>query len=293
MYLLLTEERKLSCRRRHLVSQPRCTLESPNCEPLFQSPGPTLFESLRWWSLRQAPSSLVSTCRGPIWRILEQEPWSLSYRTGYRDMYDLEIVQLLTKSLRRAIDLPQNFPNQRASLVIPWMIRHRRRASIRMTVQHLASFLPHHDKSKPKQDLLHLLAIHDGNSAHPATSICWSPIKRGRSSPAARYSSRHSCTTSFRLFCNSSTLLPCVCAPRIPGTKPTYSVVSGSHSTYAVNVFVHHLPLRTTSALGSTIADRTRIVERDDFRSAGLEGEEREVLSSEFWVLSVTARRGK
>ena len=176
-----------------------------------------------------------------------------------------EVFQLLTKSLRRAIDLPQNFTSQGTSQVVPRMMWHRRRASIRMTVQHVASFLPHHDKSKPKQDLFHLLAIHDGKSAHPATSICWSPIKRGRSSPVARDSSRHNCRTSFRLFCNSSKLLPCVCAPGIPGTKPTYSLVSGSHSRYAVNVFIHHLRLRTTAVHRSTIADRTRIVESDFF----------------------------
>jgi len=155
----------------------------------------------------------------------------------------LEIVQLLTKSLRRAIDLSQNFPDQRAGQVIPWMMRQRRRAPIGMSVKYMASFLSDHNKSKPKQDLFHLLAIDNGKSAHPATSICWSPINRGRSSPAVRYSSRHNSRTSFRFFCNSSKLFPWVCAPGIPGTKPTYSLVSGSHSRYAVNVLIQHLRL--------------------------------------------------
>ena len=155
----------------------------------------------------------------------------------------LEIVQLLTKSLRSAIDLPKDFTNQRAGQVIPRMMRQRRRASIGMSVKYMASFLSDHSKSKSKQDLFHPLAIDDGKPAHPATSICWSPINRGRSSPAFRYSSRHNSRTSFRFFCNSSKLFPCVCAPGIPGTKPTYNFVSGSHSKYAVNVLIQHLRL--------------------------------------------------
>ena len=155
----------------------------------------------------------------------------------------LEIVQLLTKSLRRAIDLPKDFTNQWAGQVIPRMMRQRSRAPIGMSVKYMASFLSYHSKSKPKQDLFHLLAIDNGKSAHPATSICWSPINRGRSSPAFRYSSRHNSRTSFRFFCNSSKLFPWVCAPGIPGTKPTYNFVSGSHSKYAVNVFIQHLRL--------------------------------------------------
>ena len=39
----------------------------------------------------------------------------------------LEIVQLLTKSLRRAIDLPKDFTNQRTGQVIPRMMRQRSR----------------------------------------------------------------------------------------------------------------------------------------------------------------------
>ena len=155
----------------------------------------------------------------------------------------LEIVQFLTKSLWRTVDLPQDFTNQRAGQVIPRMMRQRSRASIGMSIKYMASFLSNHSKSKPKQDLFHLLAIDDGKSAHPATSICWSPINRGRSSPAVRDSSRHNSRTSFRFFCNSSKLFPWVCAPGIPGTKPTYSLVSGSHSRYAVNVLIQHLPL--------------------------------------------------
>ena len=155
----------------------------------------------------------------------------------------LEIIQLLAKSLRRAIDLPKNFTDQRAGQVIPRMMRQRRRAPIGMPVKYMASFLSYHSKSKPKQDLFHPLAIDNGKSAHPATSICWSPINRGRSSPAFRHSSRHNSRTSFRFFCNSSKLVPCVCAPGIPGTKPTYNFVSGSHSRYAVNVLIQHLHL--------------------------------------------------
>lgn len=155
----------------------------------------------------------------------------------------LEIVQLLTKSLRRAIDLPKDFTNQRTGQVIPRMMRQRSRAPIGMSVKYMASFLSYHSKSKPKQDLFHPLAIDDGKPAHPATSICWSPMNRGRSSPAFRYSSRHTSRTSFRFLCNSSKLFPCVCAPGIPGTKPTYNFDSGSHSKYAVNVFMQHLHL--------------------------------------------------
>ena len=155
----------------------------------------------------------------------------------------LEIVQLLTKSLRRAIDLPKNFPDQRAGQDIPRMMRQRRRPPIGMSAKYMASFLSYHSESKPKQDLFHPLAIDDGKPAHPATSICWSPINRGRSSPAFWYSSRHNSRTSFKFFCNSSKLFPCVCAPGIPGTKPTYNFVSGSHSKYAVNVFIQHLHL--------------------------------------------------
>lgn len=80
---------KLTCLQRRLVSRPRYTVESPNRERPSQSPGPTLFESLHWWSLRQAPSWLVSTCRSLIWRTLEQEPWSTSCRTVYRFLYDM------------------------------------------------------------------------------------------------------------------------------------------------------------------------------------------------------------
>jgi hypothetical protein len=155
----------------------------------------------------------------------------------------LEIVQLLTKPLRSAIDLAKDFTNQRAGQVIPRMMRQRRRTPIGVSVKYMASFLSHHSESKSKQDLFHPLAIDDGKPAHPGTSICWSPINRGRSSPAFWYSSRHNSRTSFRFFCNSSKLLPCVCAPGIPGTKPTYSLVSGSHSKYAVNVFMQHLHL--------------------------------------------------
>ena len=183
----------------------------------------------------------------------------------------LEIVQLLTKSLRRTIDLSQNFPDQRAGQVVPWMMRQRRRAPIGMSVIYMASFLSDHNRSKPKQDLFHLLAIDNGKSAHPATSICWSPINRGRSSPAVRYSSRHNSKTSFRFFCNSSKLLPWVCVPGIPGTKPTYSLVSGSHSRYAINVLIQHLRL----------CKYLRPLPYDS-RSDGNCGEEREVLSSEF-----------
>jgi hypothetical protein len=155
----------------------------------------------------------------------------------------LEIVQFLTKSFRSAIDLPKDFTNQRAGQVIPRMMRQRRRASIGMSVKYMASFLSHYRKSKPKQNLFHSLAIDDGKPTHPATSICWSPINRGRSSPAFRDSSRHNSRTSFRFFCNSSKLFPCVCAPGIPGTKPTYNLVSGSHSRYAVNVLIQRLPI--------------------------------------------------
>ena len=155
----------------------------------------------------------------------------------------LEFFKLLTKSLRRTVDLSKDFTNQWAGQVIPRMMRQRSRVSIGMSVKDMASFLSYHSKSNPKQDLFHLLAIDDGKSAHPATSICWSPINRGRSSPSFRYSSRHNSRTSFRFFCNSSKLLPCVCAPGIPGTKPTYSLVSGSHSRYAVNVLIQHLRL--------------------------------------------------
>ena len=80
---------KLTCLQRSLVSRPRCTVESPNRGPLSQSPDPTPFESFRWWSLRQAPSWLVSACRSSTWRILEQEPWSTSCRTGYTELYDM------------------------------------------------------------------------------------------------------------------------------------------------------------------------------------------------------------
>ena len=155
----------------------------------------------------------------------------------------LEIVLLLTKSLRRTIDFPKDFADQRASQVIPWMIRQRRRAPIGMSVKYMASFLSYQSKSKSKQDLFHPLAIDNGKLAHPATSICWSPINCGKSSPSFRYSSRHNSRTSFKFFCNSSKLFPCVCAPGIPGTKPTYNFVSGSHSKYAVNVFIQHLRL--------------------------------------------------
>ena len=155
----------------------------------------------------------------------------------------LEIVQLLTKSLRRAIDFPKDFTDQRACQVIPWMMRQRRRPPIGMSVKYMASLLSYSNKSKSKQDLFHPLAIDNGKPAHPATSICWSPINLGRSSPVFWYSSRHTSRTSFRLFCSSSKVFPCVCAPGIPGTKPTYNFVSGSHSKYAVNVFIQHLHL--------------------------------------------------
>jgi hypothetical protein len=79
---------KLTCLQRSLVSRPRCTVESPNRERPSLSPGPTPFESFRWWSSRQAPSWLVSTCRSSIWQTLEQEPWSTSCRTGYTELYD-------------------------------------------------------------------------------------------------------------------------------------------------------------------------------------------------------------
>ena len=79
---------KLTCLQRSLVSRHRCTVESPNRGPLSQSPDPTPFESFRWWSLRQAPSWLVSTCRSSTWRTLEQEPWSTSCPTAYRFLYD-------------------------------------------------------------------------------------------------------------------------------------------------------------------------------------------------------------
>ena len=168
----------------------------------------------------------------------------------------LEIVQFMTKSFRSAIDLPKDFTNQRAGQVIPRMMRQRRRASIGMSVKYMASFLSHHRKSKSKQDLFHLLAINDGKPTHPATSICWSPINRGRSSPVLFDSSRHNSRTSFRFCCNSSKLLPWVCAPGIPGTKPTYNFVSGSHSKYKCICRILY-----------------------DSRSDGNCGEEREVLS--------------
>jgi hypothetical protein len=183
----------------------------------------------------------------------------------------LEIIQLLTKSLRRAIDLPKDFTNQRAGQVIPRMMRQRRRAPIGMSVKYMASFLSYHSKSKPKQDLFHPLAIDNGKPAHPATSICWSPINRGRSSPALRDSSRHNSRTSFRLFCSSSKVFPCVCAPGIPGTKPTYSLVSGSHSKYAVNVFMQHLHYRT--CLSRLLYDNRLHQNRRGQRSSALEGE--------------------
>lgn len=119
------------------------------------------------------------------------------------DTIPLQIVQLLAKLFRREIDLSENFTHQRAG---------------------------HH--------FLHTLAINDGQSAHPATSICCKPTNRGSSSPLTRYSSRHNSRTSFRFFWSSSSVLPCVCAPEIPGTKPTYSSVSGSHSRYAANVLI-------------------------------------------------------
>lgn len=152
----------------------------------------------------------------------------------------LQIVQLVAKLFRCEIDFAKNFTNQERGLVVAWMMGHGRRSPIRMTVKHVAAFLPGVFETQSKQDLLHGLAVNDGQSAHPATSICCKPINRGRFSPS-RYSSRHNSRTSFRYFCSSSKLFPWVCAPGIPGTNPTYSLVSRSHSKYAVKVLLQHL----------------------------------------------------
>lgn len=153
----------------------------------------------------------------------------------------LQIVQLVAKLFRCVIDFAKNFTDQGTGLVVAWMMGHGRRSAIRMTVKHVAAFLPGIFETQSKQDLLHGLAVNDGQSAHPATSICCKPINRGRFSPASRYSSRHNSRTSFRFFCSSSKLFPWMCAPGIPGTNPTYSLVSGSHSKYAVKVLIQHL----------------------------------------------------
>jgi len=79
---------KPSCLQRRLASRHHYIAESPHHALLFPSPNPGPFESFRWWSLRQAPSWLVSACRGPIWRTLEQEPCSTSCPTAYRFLYD-------------------------------------------------------------------------------------------------------------------------------------------------------------------------------------------------------------
>jgi hypothetical protein len=95
--------------------------------------------------------------------------------------------------------------------------------------------------SQDGQAPFHLPESDGGQTAQTPTSICWSPTNRGRSSSVPPNSSRQSSNTSLRLVCSSSREAPCVCAPGMPGTIPTYSLVSGSHSTYAEKVLKGHL----------------------------------------------------
>lgn len=179
------------------------------------------------------------------------------------DAIPLQIVQLVAKLFRCEIDLSENFTHQRAGQILAWVIWHRRRSAIRMAVEHMAAFLSDSSKSQSQKDFFHSLAVNDGQSAHPATSICCKPTNRGSSSPLTRYSSRHNSRTSFKFFWSSSSVLPWLCAPEIPGTKPTYSCVSGSHSRYAANVLIDNTSTMKPCLAGhrATIAESRAFVE--------------------------------
>lgn len=185
-------------------------------------------------------------------------------RRSFGSAASLKIVQLTAKLFRREIDLSENLTHQRAGQVLAWVMRHGRRSAIGMTVEHMTAFLSDVCKTQSQKDLFHSLAVNDRQSRHPATSICCKPTNRGSSSPLARYSSRHNSRTSFKFLWSSSSVLPWVCAPEMPGTNPTYSCVSGSHSRYAANVLIDH-----TSTLKQgyprrivTIAETCGFVER-------------------------------
>jgi len=75
--------------------------------------------------------------------------------------------------------------DQGMSQVLPSVMWHRGRPTVRVTIEDLAPLLSHTDKAQVHQQLLHRPGIHDGKPpAHAATSTCCSPTKRGRSSDA-------------------------------------------------------------------------------------------------------------
>src|SRR5579872_145829 len=121
----------------------------------------------------------------------------------------------------RKFDLTENLANEWTRQVTSGMTGHSRRASIGVFIEDMTAALADVLESEPAQQGIHPLEVNDGQAAHPAISICCTPTKRGRSSTVSPSCSRHSSSTSRRLFRNSSSVAPCVWAPVIPGTIPT------------------------------------------------------------------------
>ena len=128
--------------------------------------------------------------------------------------------QLPQELLRCQFDLTQNFADERTCKVLSRVVGNSRRPAVTVAVKDVAPLLANSLKTKLEKDTFELPKPHDRKATHTATSTCWSPTKRGRSSMEPLYSSRHNSKTSFRFTWSSSKVAPCVCAPGMPGQLP-------------------------------------------------------------------------
>lgn len=129
--------------------------------------------------------------------------------------------QFLRELVRCKFDFSEYFSNQWAGEISTRVSGQGRCPAVRVSVKNMAPFLSNNLKAQAQKRLLHSFEVDNRQPRHTATSICWSPTNRGRSSASFPNSSIHSSRTSFMFFWSSSRVAAWLCAPGIPGTIPT------------------------------------------------------------------------